>query len=211
MKRIAFHCLRTLLVGALLATPAFAEDAEKKKTEAPRKEISIPVKLAIIDMQTIFQKAKVFQDIHRQVEVHRKTFHEEIAKEEETLRQAKQELTRKGTVLEANVLREEREKFEKMWAQTQQSVQYRSRSLQKVFVEAEKKARKAVRKAVGEVAMEHKLTLVIKREAVVIWPDVLDITKEVIKKLDKAMPSIKVAKPVIEKPAGGGREAGSGR
>ncbi len=188
-----------VLAMSLLAAPAVAQQSPKKPTAPSAKAPAAPKKsvfrLAIINLDAIRVNAKVARDIRSQISNYRKAFREDVEREEQQIRSANNELAQQRAILSPEAFAEERKKFELRLIQVQRRVQERKQALNKSQAEAFKKVQKTLNEIVTKMAKDNKLTLIIRRDAVVFWAQALDITKAVLEEVDKQLPSFKVAEP----------------
>ena len=173
---------RWFLLGVLflfVAYPAAAQDE--------------PIKIAIIDIEAIRLHAAVVKDIRSQIVKFREGFQATIQKEEEELRNANQELARKRAILSPEAFSEERRKFEQRLANVQRMVQTRKQDLDKAQGDAMSKVEGVLNGIVLELAKERGLNLILRKNQTVLGAKALHITKEVLVRLDKKLPSLKLA------------------
>src|SRR5690606_456629 len=119
----------------------------------------------------------------------------EIQKEQEALRTAQNELAKKQSLLAPEAFAEERRKFEQRVVGVQQMVQTRRRALEDSQNLAMGKVEETLNGIVIEMAKERGYTIVLRRSQVVIVDDTLDITEEVLKRLNGKLPTVKVEAP----------------
>ena len=167
--------------------PGMAQESERVGT--------IRVKMAVIDMNEVRRNATAVKDIRAQVEKFRTQFQAEIKKEEEELRTANQELGRQRAILSPEAFADERRKFELRLAGVQRKVQQRKQNLDKALNDAMFEVQKSLNKIVVDLAKEHNLTLVLRKEQTVLVATPLNITGVVLQRLDQAVPTIKVLEP----------------
>jgi outer membrane protein len=155
----------------------------------------IRVKMAVIDMNEVRRNATAVKEIRAQVEKFRNQFQAEIKKEEEELRTANQELGRQRAILSPEAFADERRKFELRLAGVQRKVQQRKQNLDKALSDAMFVVQKSLNKIVVDIAKEHNLTLILRKEQTVLVATPLNITGTVLKRLNEAVPVIKVSEP----------------
>ncbi len=169
---------------------------------APKGKGDIKIKMAIIDIEAILRNADVNKSINKQIGEYRKSFQDEIRKEEEALRNADQELGRQRTILSPEAFAAERQKFEQRVVNYQRTTQMRKNELERVVGETKKKVVEALNKEIIKLANKNGLNLVINKKATYIFPIKLDITEAALKGLNKSLPTIKIAKPSKIPPLG---------
>lgn len=198
MKNFVKFLLGGIVAATVSASPVLAQE----KAAAPAAQAAKPmmIKVAILNVEEILRKASVAKSIREQIKKQSTEFQAHIQKEEEQLRAADQELTRKRSVLSQEAFNEERKKFQEKLADVQRRLQDRRRDYEKADAEAMKKVQDVLNDIVKDLAKEENITLTMRSEALIFWAKPLDMTEEVLKRLDAKMPSITVVVP----PAGSG-------
>jgi Skp family chaperone for outer membrane proteins len=177
-----------------LALATTTSTAQEKITPAPAAG-PVPVKLAIIDVETIRSQTAVVKDVRRQIEKFRTTIQAEIKDKEDALREATQELERQRTILSPDAYTEERRKFGVRIEEVQRLLQKRKKELESVRGEAMRSIQAALTEIVTALANERGLTLILRKSQTILAAKALDITAVVLERLDKRLPSLKVRKP----------------
>jgi Skp family chaperone for outer membrane proteins len=77
----------------------------------------------------------------------------------------------------------------------QRKVQQRKQNLDKALNDAMFEVQKSLNKIVVDLAKEHSLTLVLRKEQTVLVAKPLNITEVVLQRLDQVVPTIKVVEP----------------
>ncbi len=189
MKPSAISILCALVISASLTGPAAAQQPEADK------DIITLLNMAVIDTAVIRVNSKAFKDIRAQITKYHKAIRADIQKEEEELRGANEELARKRAILAPETFAEERRQFEERLVQVQRTVQKRKKDLDRVAAEAIKKVEAVLNKIITDVAKEQSLGLILRKNQTVLVANELDITPHVLKRLDTALPSLKVSDP----------------
>jgi len=154
------------------------------------------VKLAVINVEAIRRASLAVKSISEQIGKHRSAFQAEIQKEEEALRNANQELARQRTLLSAEAFAAKRQEFEQKVTSVQRLVQERKLKLDRAQGEAMGKVQDTLNEIVTTIANERELALILSKEQTILAAKPLDITAEVLSRLDKALPAVKVSEPV---------------
>ncbi len=189
LKHSVIVVLWALAVLASATGPAAAQQPGTAKDEIPL------LNLAVIDAEVIRRNSAAFKDIRAQIGKYRTAIQADIQKEEVELRSAKQELARKRAILSPETFAEERRKFEKRLVKVQRAVQKRKKDLERAGTEAVKKVEAVLNKIITDVANEQSLGLILRKSQTVLVAKGLDITPGVLKRLDTALPSLKVSDP----------------
>lgn len=159
------------------------------------KDVITLLNMAVIDTEVIRRNSMAFKDIGAQIAKYRKAIQADIQKDEEALRSANEELARKRAILAPETFAEERRQFEERLLQVQRTVQKRKKGLERVGFEALKKVEAVLNKIITEVAKEQSLGLILRKNQTVLVAKELDITPYVLKRLDTALPALKVSDP----------------
>ena len=173
------------LLVFLLATSAHAETPAK---------LPAPV-IAIVDVQRILQESLAAKSVQKQLEAQRSKFQNEIEGEENGLRQSEQDLAKQRSQLAAQAYADREQQLRQRFSTVETHVQARRKVLDQSFSDSMNKVRAALLDVVATVAHEHGANMVVVKQQA-LWTDQpLDITDEVLKRLDQKMPKIDVATP----------------
>lgn len=154
-----------------------------------------PSVVAVIDTQKLLRDAAAFKTARKQLDDLRTRYQGEFAKEEEKLRAEEQEVTRQRAVLSQDAYEAKRRDFEKKVVDVQRRAQDRSRQLEQSFGGARNDVGKAMRNIVTALAAERGFNVVLEQSQLTYNAPDLDITDEVLKRLDKEMPTVKMTLP----------------
>lgn len=173
-------------VVALLPAIAGAQSANKTP----------PAVIAVIDGQRVNREAAALKSARQQLEQYRFNFQSEIAKEEEKLRTEEQELARQRSVVTPEVFEQRRQAFQAKVIDLQKRIQERSQSLEKMLNGVREQVTVQVIEILKELSRERGFNMVLDRAQVQIFiGDSIDITPEVLKRIDQRLPTVKVALP----------------
>ena len=188
---------KQVLRGIVFSLMCFASFGGVANAETPAK-LPAPI-IAIVDMQRILQESSASKSVQKQLEAQRSKFQNEIEKEENSLRQAEQTLSKQRSQLSAQDYSDREQQLRQRFSAVENHVQARRKVLDKSYADAMNAVREALLDVVSGVAHERGANLVIVKQQA-LWTDQpLDITDEVLKRLDQKMPKLDVATP-LEKP-----------
>lgn len=151
---------------------------------------------AVIDYQRILRDARAARAVRDQVEIRRRLYQEEIAKEEQRLHEVDKELAAQRNVLEPDAFDVKRQSFEREVAAVQRMAQERRRQLDQVAAVALSEVRSAMIEVVGELAESRGFNLVLPSSGLLLFSPEIDLTEEVLLRLDQQLPTIKVPEKV---------------
>jgi Skp family chaperone for outer membrane proteins len=151
--------------------------------------------IGIIDMQRIIRDAAAFRDARTQLERYRTTYQSEITRDEERLRKEDEELGRQRAVLSPDAFDKRRAEFERKVMDVQRRMQDRSVSLEQSFDKVRGDVGRMVIQIVTDMVKERGYQLVLDKSQVVFHATEMEITDEVLRRLDQKMPTAKVTPP----------------
>ena len=180
--------LRTGLVTAfavlVLASPCFAVT-----------EGTVQEGIAILDVPRILQEAAAIKALDDAYRNGLKSYATDTKAEEEELRRAEEELRRKQIVLSAEAFETERSKLQGRVARAMELVQERKRSLDLARQQGIGQVQAVLNRIVTEIANERDLTLILRKEQTVLVATDLEITDEVLRRLNAELPSVEATTP----------------
>jgi Skp family chaperone for outer membrane proteins len=179
-------------IAAALVLVAVLPVATSGDLRAQQMEV---MRLAILDVDRVRNQAAAVRDIRGQMEGYMESYRSETEKEEAGIRTAQEELGRKRTILSPEAYAEERRKLEQRLVEAQGRVQQRRRSLEKVHGEAMNRVQEVLNKIVTEIAAEQSLTLILRKDQAVFVNTNLEITDEVLRRLDSQLPKVRISNP----------------
>lgn len=178
------------LVAALLLALAVAAAG---MPGAARAQQLPPAVAAVIDYQRVLREAAAARSIREQIESRRKAYQEEISKEEQRLHEADKAFAKQRSVLTPEAFAEKRREFEQEVAEVQRLVQERRRALDELSAEALNQVKTALIEVVTSIADERGFNLVLPSSEVLFFSRRIDVTEEVLAKLDARLPDVRVS------------------
>ncbi|HYN39227.1 MAG TPA: OmpH family outer membrane protein [Rhodospirillales bacterium] len=182
-RRAVLAGCAAFLCGALAAGASRSEGAP-----------AVP-RIAVLDVERVRRTAAAVQAIRTQLGSYLEVYRTDTQKEEQEIRAAQEELAGKRAVLAAEAYAEERRKLEGRLVEAQGRVQRRRQSLERVNMEAMEQVKQALEAIVVEIARERDLSIILRKEQVVFATPSLEITDEVLRRLDQRLPSIAITDP----------------
>jgi Skp family chaperone for outer membrane proteins len=180
------------------ATPAPAQPRPAAPAAAPAGPIELPpngTSVVICDVLLVLREAKASQSIREQIDKQRASYQAEIAKQENELRAADQQLASQRAILAPEAFAQRRRDLEKRVGDAQQAVQNRRRSLDQAFTESMQRVEGNMIEVISELARDKNYQVVLPKSQVVIVQTQLDITQEVLQRLNKKLASVPVTIP----------------
>lgn len=147
---------------------------------------------AVIDYQRILRDAAAAKSIRAQIEARRQAYQEEISKEEQRLHEADKAFAKQRSVLSDEAFAEKRRAFEQEVAEVQRLVQERRRELDSMAAAALNEVKEALIEIVTSIAEERGFNLVLPSSEVLFFARKIDLTEEVLTKLNDRLPDVQV-------------------
>ena len=167
---------------------------------------AIPLpKIGIVDVQLVLRESKAAKSIGPEFDKMRKAFQKQVSEQEQQLRQAEQELSRQRAILAPEAFTQKRRAFSEEARKAQSSVQARRRLLDKSFNDTKNVILKNLIIVAREVADDRKLNMLLEKRFVFLSAKTIDVTEEVIARLDKRLPKLTVNLVETNQDAGKGK------
>lgn len=151
--------------------------------------------VSVVDIQRIMRDSAAAKSIQGQIEKMRASYQQEITKQENELRNAEQELNRQRTLVSPEAFNERRRQFEQKVGNLQRDVQNRKRALDNSFSSAMRTVENSLREIIEQLVTERRLNLVLIKSQTIFSAPELEMTDEVMKRLNAKLPSVKVPPP----------------
>ena len=158
----------------------------------------VPLNVAILDVQSVFQNAAAVKSIQTAMRTYIEAYRAGTQREEEEIRAAQQELAEKRKTLSEKQYEAERRKLEQRLLEAQARVQERKRGLDETQQQGMNAVQMALNSIVTEIANEQGITLILRKEQTVLNATALEITDDVLNRLNARLPTIDIAGPRSE-------------
>jgi Skp family chaperone for outer membrane proteins len=192
----------TIQAWAQQAPPARAPAAPANRASTPVVVQPLPAKgtfVVVLDNAAVEREGKAFQSVRAQHDKALAAQQAEITKMENDLRAADQELSKQRTVLSPEAYGDRRRDLERRFTDAQQLVQNRRREIDQAAGEAYNKVVGSMLEVVAGLATDNDYKIVLSRAQVIVSEKMLDISGEVLQRLDKKVPTMAVSVPPAKK------------
>ena len=169
-----------ILMIALLGTSIFSHPAHA--------ELSI----AVVDVEKLLTQSEAAKSIQKQVQEKRDALQSEFSKHEDELRNSEKALVESREKISQEEFKTKRQEFEKNLLEKQKLVQGKKRALEEAVIKATGKMRSEIATIVAGIAEAKKFQIVMTRQNIVIAEKALDITEEVMTKLNEKLKTVKL-------------------
>lgn len=157
--------------------------------------------VGIIDMLRIQREAAASKSIQAQLEKFRVADQQDLTKQENELRKIEQDLGQQRALISPEAFTERRRQFEQRVNNLQRDAQNRKREFDKVQASAVRTVETALREVIEQIVTERRLSLVFPKSQTIFSAPELEVTDEVMKRLNAKLPSVKVSPPAKAAPA----------
>ena len=176
---MTYRVFVVVLVAALIASVTLPSVA---RAAAPN--------IGIVDVEKILAESKAAQDLQQQLQSKKESFQKEFSGKEKELKATEDSLLKEKDSLSAEEFAKKRKAYEESIMETRKLFQKRRNSLDQGLANAMGELRKHIVQATADVASEKGYDVVLTRESVLIAANTLDITKDVLTKLDAKVSKI---------------------
>ena len=174
-----------LAAGFLAAAPAMAAD-----------EGSL---IATVNIQQVMRDSHAAKSVREQLESKQKSFQSEISKKEEQLQKEDQELGKQRGVLSKEAFEEKARAFRTKATEVQKEVQSKKAMLDNAFERSLADIQKVVTDIIADLSKEKGFVVALPTSQILYADNKLDISEEVLKRLNKQLPKVDVKFSAPEK------------
>jgi Skp family chaperone for outer membrane proteins len=161
--------------------------------------VQAPV-IVTVDVQQILRESLVARNIQAQMDQRTERYTKEVTAQEGDLQKTQDELERQRTVLAPDAFNSKMRDFQQRYDALDNRVQVTRQALQQAYNEAMTKVENTALQIISDMAAERKVNLVVAKAAVLFEEKSLDITQEVITRLDAKLPMVVLATPAEPAP-----------
>ena len=174
------------VVAVALTVALIAKDAVAQKPAPPI--------IIVVDLQKINREAAPTKSIRKQIGTYRDKYQKEFSDRDKTLRATNEQLQKQRPVLSPEAYTKKRRELEDYARNIQGHVQKIQRGLQRAQASSLSQVQERVIQIISKITAERGANLVLEKGFVVFTREGqnLDITKEVIARLNKELPTVQV-------------------
>lgn len=184
------HDVKKLLILPVLVM-ALQMDVVSNRSEAQAAQ-----NIAVLDLVAIRLRSLAGKSITGQLSAYRRAFQKEAERQQKRLKAAQNELRLQRSLLSPEAMQERQRKFNEEVAAVQRQFQARKKALNKSRVEALKIFEKILTEVLKKLRADRKIDVIIKKRPSIIFADpTVDITSEVLKRINARLKKIAVKTP----------------
>lgn len=174
--------LRTLALTIMVAAFSFSSSVRADDKTS----------IAIIDVQKIMTKSMAARSAQEQMDKKKKEYEDEIKAQEEKLQKTEKELSSQQSVLAKDVFQKKAQEFKQKVVEVQRKVNSRDQQLKTASNKAGATIQSNVVDIIKDMAKEKGFTIVLPASQTLYSDASMDISDEVLKRLDKKLPNLKL-------------------
>jgi Skp family chaperone for outer membrane proteins len=174
----------------LAGVPADAQQADDNGADAARQvyegaaDMSVD-RIGLIDLDGVLRASEGAARVRDLLDEQRRGFQREFAAREAALQETERKLVANREDLDEVEFARQLAEFEASVTQIQKEIQYRREAIDVAFQEAQSRLRNLAIQILTELAQEKKLDLVLVRESALIFLPSLNLSDEVLRRLDE--------------------------
>jgi outer membrane protein len=180
--------------GRLGLAAALALSVLLAAAATPAQPVAAPI-IIIVDVQQILRDSLVAKDVQRQMSQRTETYTKAVTARENALRKTQAELERQRNVLAPDAFNVKMRDFQQRYDALDHGVQVTRQGLQQAYNDAMTKVENTALQIIADIAAERKANLVVTKAAVLFEAQGLDVTQEVIQRLNVKLPLVTLAVP----------------
>ncbi len=142
-------------------------------------------RIGLIDLDGVLRASEGAARVRELLDEQRREFQREFAAREAALQETERKLVAQRDQLDEAEFASQLAEFEASVTQIQKEIQYRREAIDVAFQDAQSKLRNLAIQIVTELAQEKKLDLVLVRESALIFVPSLNLSDEVLRRLDE--------------------------
>ncbi len=169
-----------MVLAVLLGAPG-AADAQDDKGE---------LRIAVIDMQRILSRSTVVAGLTERIEEQRAHFRNALREQEEAFRESDRALAQDRATLDPTTFAERRQALQTKAGQLQREFDDRKRELDRLFRQGMAQVQEQLTTILQEISSERGLDLVLGKATVVLVSPDLEITEQVLARLNERMKEV---------------------
>lgn len=170
------HFLKVIVVFALLVGVSGHAKAQ--------------VNIAVVDVDEILIKSSAAKSVKQEVDTKRKGFIKDVKKEEDALRSAQKSIEEKHADMTQDELKRTIQDFDKKRLEAKKTIDNKKAKLEQSYTAAMNTLTKVIYEVCQEIANERQIDLVITRQNIIVGNSALDITDDVLKRMNKKLPNL---------------------
>lgn len=200
-RRLSAARIRGVMVGvvavaAVLGSGAVSVAVAQTGLSAPSSGIATPRPIiGVLDQQRVIAESTAARAVNVQKDKFQDVYQASTAEEEKRLRGLDEQLTAQRATLTPEAFSARMTDFQNQVNDFQKQVQNKRRNLERAYAQAMTEVQNAAVRVTDEVAAERGMNIVIYRSQVFLFDPKMDVTDDVIARLNRVLPSVTMVDP----------------
>lgn len=152
--------------------------------------LAADIRIAVVDVKEILKESKAAKDLKEKLDSGKKRFIDQRKKEESKIRKAEQELINQKNIVASDVFKKKTQEFEQKYLTARKNVTEKAVALENNFKEELVKVQKEALEIISDIARKEKYDIVFDYNQVLFNNPKFDITREVMKQINRSMPRV---------------------
>lgn len=148
--------------------------------------------LAVVNVQRIMKDSTAAQAARQQLQAKQKQFQEDISAKEKELQKEDQELAKQRSLMDQDAFKQKIAEFQQKAASVQKDVREKRQTFTKAYEDAISQLHSHVTGIIADMAKEKGFKMAVPTSQILYADPALDISDEVLTRLNKQMPSLTV-------------------
>ena len=148
--------------------------------------------IGILDVEKIVKESSAMRDIQGKVSKKQDEYQKDVTKKQTSLEAEQKKIESKKNVLSKDALEKENQVFEKKVEDLKAFVEKKQNSLKKASLDGKSKVNDKIKDIIAEISKEKNLDVIIPSQQALYYKDELDISAEVLNKLNKKIIKVDV-------------------
>jgi len=187
---IRTNVMRVLCLGIMLGGGMLPAYASSQSTPPP------PV-IRVVDVQEVMGKSTAVAGILRDLETYRKSYDIEFSKKEKELKKEERALVQQKSIVDTATYRKLVKEFQGKFVAFQKGLKRRQQQLEAAHARAISVVSKRITAIWVDVAKAEGASIIMSRSQMLLFHPEYDVTSDVIKRLNKSLPSVKFPDPKL--------------
>ena len=149
-------------------------------------------KIAIVNFSTIEGESKVTQNITKQIQERQEMLQKEVKNVQDNVQKKVDDLEKSSSVLTAKALEQKKANLQKELVQIDENLKAKAQRLENIKNDTLLDLNNKIKKIVEEVAKKNGYDIALAESAAIFYDGKYDITQDVLKELNKQIPSVKI-------------------
>lgn len=148
--------------------------------------------VGILDVEKIVKESSAMRDIQNKVSKKQDEYQKEVTKKQDELESEQKRIEGKKNVLSKEAFEKETKGFEKKIDDLKTFVDKKQNSLKKASMESMSKVNDKIKDIIADISKERELDVIVPASQTLYYKDELDISSEVLKRLNKKITKVDV-------------------